>query len=261
VFGTSSIDLIFSNTGELVNKIDYKSIEFVKDTEVSSGVDHVGIYLGENKVIHCTDKNNSGVIIENISDSINFNNIVGYGRIADVEEKRYVISVPDERIDIRIKEDLIEEIARVYGYDNIKTNEVKRDSDRIIDKTHYYSLEFSDFLLSLGYTDVMTYTLRDKGDFEISNPLTKDKGFLRNNLIDGLKESLELNFRNIDLLGLDEVRIFEIGKVFKGKEEFWTLGIANSNVKSLKFAGPESSPALNLYSSITSSSPPALNCI
>jgi len=88
--------------------------------------------------------------------------------------------------------------------------------------------------LNLGYTDVMTYTLRNKGDFEISNPLTKDKGFLRNNLSDGLKESLELNTRNIDLLGLNEVRMFEIGKVFKGKEEFWSLGIANSNAKSLK---------------------------
>ncbi|MEY2702015.1 MAG: hypothetical protein RLY43_648, partial [Bacteroidota bacterium] len=138
--------------------------------------------------------------------------------------------------DIRIKEDLIEEIARVYGYINIQNNEVKRENPALVDKTHYYSLEIADTLLNLGYTDVMTYTLRDKGDFEISNPLTKDKGFLRNNLSDGLKESLELNTRNIDLLGLNEVKMFEIGKVFKGQEEFWSLGIANSNAKSLKQA-------------------------
>jgi phenylalanyl-tRNA synthetase beta subunit len=229
-------DLIFANTGELVNKIDYKSIEFMKDTEVPSGVDHVGIYLGENQIIHCTDKNNVGVIIESISDAVNFKNIVGYGRIASVDESRYVVSFPDERIDIRIKEDLIEEIARVYGYINIQNNEVKRENPAVVDKTHYYSLEIADTLLNLGYSDVMTYTLRDKGDFEISNPLTKDKGFLRKNLSDGLKESLELNTRNIDLLGLSEVRMFEIGKVFKGDNETWTLGIANSNAKSLKQA-------------------------
>lgn len=239
-------DLVFENTGVLVRKIDTESIEFMKGTPVTEGVDHCGIYIGNDKVIHCTEENNAGVTVENIKNSTRFQNIVGYGRVVNKDEERYVVSVPDERIDIRIKEDLIEEIARVYGYDNIKTNEVKRENPVVIDKTQYYSLEFSDTLLDLGYTDVMTYTLRDKGDFEISNPLTKDKGFLRNNLADGLKESLELNTRNIDLLGLDEVRMFEIGKVFKGKEEFWSLGIANSNTKSLKATIEELKNKFNL---------------
>jgi len=227
-------DLIFSNTGLSVRKTDTESIEFMKGTQVPGGVDHCGIYLGNDEVIHCTQDQDFGVVIQKISDASRFKNIIGYGRIANVGEERYVVSVPDERIDVRIKEDLIEEIARVYGYINIQNSEVKRENERVLDKTHYYSLEISDTLLNLGYTDVMTYTLRNKGDFEISNPLTKDKGFLRNNLSDGLKESLELNTRNIDLLGLNEVRMFEIGKVFKGKEEFWSLGIANSNAKSLK---------------------------
>ncbi len=227
-------DLIFSNTGILNRKIDTESIEFMKGIQVPEGVDHCGIYLGNDEVIHCTEENNAGVTIEDIKNSTRFQNIVGYGRVVNPDEERFVVTVPDERIDVRIKEDLIEEIARVYGYSNIGNNEVKRETARLLDKTQYYSLEFADFLLSLGYTDVMTYTLQSKGDVQISNPLTKDKGFLRNNLSDGLKESLELNTRNIDLLGLGEVRIFEIGKVFKGEEEFLTLGIANSNAKSLK---------------------------
>lgn len=229
-------DLIFSNTGLTVRKTDTESIEFMKGTSVPEGVDHCGIYLGNDEVIHCTQDQDFGVVIQKISEASRFENIIGYGRIANQGEERFVVTVPDERIDVRIKEDLIEEIARVYGYINILNNEVKRENPVVVDKTHYYILEFSDFLLNLGYTDIMTYTLRGKGDFEISNPLTKDKSFLRNNLSEGLKESLEMNVRNMDLVGISEVKVFEIGRVFKGDEEFWTLGVANSNAKSLKLA-------------------------
>lgn len=227
-------DLIFSNTGLSIRKTDHESIEFMEGTKIPEGVDHCGIYLGNDELIHCTQDQDFGVVIQKISEASRFKNIVGYGRIAKSGEERFVVTVPDERIDIRRTVDLIEEVARVYGYDNINNNEVKRENPTVVDKTHYYSLEFADFILNLGYTDVMTYTLRNKGDVEISNPLTKDKGFMRNNLSDGLIESLGINTRNIDLLGLNEIRMFEIGKVFKGEEEFLTLGIASSNAKSLK---------------------------
>jgi phenylalanyl-tRNA synthetase beta subunit len=242
-------DLIFSNTGLTVRKTDFESIEFMKETPVLEGVDHLGIYLGNEEVIHCTQDQDFGVVVQKMSEASRFKNVVGYGRIVNQNEERFVVNVPNERIDVRIKEDLIEEIARVYGYKNIQTNEVVRENPVVVDKTHYYSLEFANFLLNLGYTDVMTYTLRNKGDVEISNPLTKDKGFMRNNLSDGLKESLEMNIRNMDLVGLSEVKIFEIGKVFKGEEEFLTLGIANSNLKSLKQTLEEIKSGFNLSDS------------
>lgn len=227
-------DLIFSNTGLSLRKTDYESIEFMEGTKIPEGVDHCGIYLGNDEVIHCTQDQDFGVVIQKISEASRFKNIVGYGRIAAPDEKRFVVTVPDERIDIRRTVDLIEEIARVYGYKNIQSKEVKRENPVVVDKTHYYLLEFADFLLNLGYTDTMTYTLRSAGEVEISNPLTKDKGFMRKNISDGLKESLDFNTRNVDLLGLSEIKIFEIGKVFTITEEAWTLGIASSNAKSLK---------------------------
>jgi phenylalanyl-tRNA synthetase beta subunit len=65
----------------------------------------------------------------------------------------------------------------------------------------------------------MTYAFRDKGEVEVMQSAS-DKKFLRTNLADGLMESLKLNKLNIPLLGLSEVRIFEIGTVFlKDKEE------------------------------------------
>ncbi|MFC1775701.1 hypothetical protein ACFLY0_02535 [Patescibacteria group bacterium] len=63
-----------------------------------------------------------------------FKNIVGYGRVPNLNEERYVVTVPTERLDLRIKEDLIEEIGRVYGYANIKGVPLDFDCERVINK-------------------------------------------------------------------------------------------------------------------------------
>ena len=61
-------------------------------------------------------------VIENIALSERFKDTVGYGRILEnLEEERFVVTIPEERLDLRIKEDLIEEVARVYGLNNIKS--------------------------------------------------------------------------------------------------------------------------------------------
>jgi len=61
--------------------------------------------------------------------------------------------------------------------------------------------------------------------------LASDKGFLRNNLRGGLLESFMLNERNVDLLGLDQIRIFEVGTVFKTDRENTALGIGVKNTR------------------------------
>ena len=110
-------DLIFSKTNRQARKPDEASIEFMPGTPVSGGVSHVGIYIGDEKVIHATDP--QGVITEDLLGSNSFKDIVGYGRMAVVDEKRWCVEVPHERIDVRIKEDLAEEIGRIYGYEHI----------------------------------------------------------------------------------------------------------------------------------------------
>ncbi len=259
-------DLIFSNehfvNEENQNKFNeneeislmiepehFVSKQFMAGTKVEKAIDHVGVYLGDGKVIHCTSAENKGVVVEEIKTSPQFKDVVYYGRIFEKNEKRFVVTIPDERIDVRIKEDVIEEIARVYGYGNIESKEVKREVPVVIDKTHYYYLEISDFLLNKGYSDIMTYVLRSNGDFQISNPLTKDKGFLRSNLHDGLKDMFDLNIRNVDLLAINDLKVFEVGKVFKGDEEFLSLGIVDSNLKSLKILIEELKTEFNLSDS------------
>ncbi len=129
----------------------------------------------------------------------------------------FVISIPLERLDLRIKEDLAEEIGRVYGFDKIPDAAIpKFGFVPCILKAYYYSNLIRDTLVAQGFSEVYTYSFQNEGVFAVSNPIASDKGFLRKDLATGLRQSLLLNARNAPLLGLDDIQIFEIGKIFPG---------------------------------------------
>ncbi len=228
-------DLIFSKTNRQARKPDEASIEFMPGTAVPGGVSHVGVYIGEGKIVHACDP--EGVIEEDIANSSRFQEIVGYGRMAVFGEKRWCVEVPHERIDIRIKEDLAGEIGRVYGYDLIKGTVPEIEKNIVINKNFYYEQLIRKILCEMDFSEIYTYSFTDSGEVAVANPLASDKGFLRTNISSAMKESLNLNLKNIDLLGLKQIKIFEIGRVFKkGKkegehEEHTSLCIGITNVK------------------------------
>ncbi len=136
------------------------------------------------------------------------------------------ITPPWERTDMDIKETIIEEIGRVYGYKNIEAllPDVPEEKAKI-NKRHFYTEKIQNYLFNLGYSEVLTYTLKDKGEVELENPLASDKAFMRTNIKDGILEALELNAQNAPLLGIDAVKIFEIGTVFTKDGERNSLAI------------------------------------
>jgi len=225
-------DLVFANTGE--GKIHNKSIEFLPDTEVKEGVDHLGLYLGNGKIIHTSRFNKNGTEIGKINEFNQFKNIIGYRRMTD-DQIRYVVTVPSERLDLRIKEDLIEEIGRVYGYKNIKSELPKTVNSAKVEKTFYYQNKVRNILTDLGFMEVYTYVFCDKGGVKVQKPLASNLGFLRTNLSDGIQKSLNLNEKNAPLLGLDEIKIFEIGKVFPAIDrEHTSFTIGVRSIKKMK---------------------------
>ena len=133
----------------------------------------------------------------------------------------FTVSVPFERLDISIPEDLIEEVARIIGYDKIPTAELPLFLKKPETNENFLKTEFlREDLIAKGYSEVFTSVFRNKGEREVLNKVGGDKPFLRDNLADGLKETLEQNIYNRDLLGLDKVKIFEIGTIWnRGKEE------------------------------------------
>jgi phenylalanyl-tRNA synthetase beta chain len=143
----------------------------------------------------------------------------------------FEITVPVMRLDLTIEEDMAEEIGRILGYDKVKPKipeiDFKPKENGIYKKISWARSK----LLSDGYSEVMTYIFRDKGEVEVEKSAS-DKKFLRTNLTDGLKESLKLNKINAPLLGLDEIKIFEIGTVFKKSGE--EMCIAHGDKKEIK---------------------------
>jgi len=146
------------------------------------------------------------------------------------EGDQFVITVPDERLDLRIKEDLAEEIGRIYGYEKIKDIPVPKNTEKVkIDKGFAYKEKIRRILYEEGFSEVINYTFVENGQIELANPMSPERKFLRTNLTDGLKDSLEFNARYSELIEMPQVKIFEFGHVFKnsGEESNFAIGIKN----------------------------------
>ncbi|MBU1557818.1 C40 family peptidase, partial [Patescibacteria group bacterium] len=222
-------DLVFANTGLVIKTGIYKeTIEFLPGTKVPEGVDHVGLYLGDGKLIHTSSKTEKAVV-EDLDKAEMFKNIVGYRRVIEDENlERYVVTAPAERLDLRIKEDLIEEIGRLYGYKNIESVLPEKVFEPKINKTFYYTNKIRNILTDLGFSEVYTYVFGDRGEVEVQKPLASHLSHLRTNLSGEIQKSLDLNTKNAPLLGLSEVKVFEIGKVFPaidGEYTSFALGV------------------------------------
>ncbi len=160
------------------------------------------------------------------------------GRL-DIKSERQggflVLTIPYWRLDITISKDIAEEVGRIYGYDKIKPASLPESKEFTINKVFYWSMKIKHILADLGYSEVYTYSLTSGGEVKILNPLASDKGYVRANLAEGLGKASELNIRNAALLGLSEIKIFEMGNVFtKGEKEHLSLGLNHFSVKNIK---------------------------
>ncbi|MCX6752239.1 MAG: phenylalanine--tRNA ligase subunit beta [Candidatus Nomurabacteria bacterium] len=148
--------------------------------------------------------------IENVWKKLNFKYVEKNGE--------FEIVIPFSRIDINDPCDLTEDVISVLGYDKIKEKLPETKTKSKMNETFAKMLWARNKLLDDGYSEVMTYVFRDNGELEVLASAS-DKKFLRTNLTDGLKESIKLNQTNASLLGIDKVRVFEIGTIFKKKGE------------------------------------------
>jgi len=241
-------DLVFANTGDLKHVIYYETQEFLPQTKIDHGVDHVGIYLGNNKIIHATELNDAGVIVENLDQAERFKNIVGYRRYYNHEENQFAVKIPKERIDLintagkfEMKQiDLIEEVGRMISYDKVEISPIKMENYQPeIDKEYYLNNLIRLTLMNLGLSEIITYTFVEKGEIMPEKPLSEDKKYLRADLLTGLNLALNNNVKYVDLLNVDRVQVFEIGKVFKkGYTESLRLSIGVKNKAGVKKPKP-----------------------
>ena len=152
-----------------------------------------------------------------------------FGYVYEVMGESITVTPPFERPDLVIAEDLIEEIGRVYGYENVPSIAIEPIPLREVNKRFYYAEKIRDELVALGFSEIFTSSFRDMDDVKLKNALASDKGYLRSakGIVENMKEALAKNAPNSDLFGTDQIRIFEIGKIFEkdGERDVLVFGV------------------------------------
>ena len=144
----------------------------------------------------------------------------------------FEVQAPFERLDIMIPEDLIEEVARIVGYDKIPATPLPTFFGEVeVNKNFYAAEKAREELGSRGYSEVFTSVFADKGERMVLNKADSVRPYLRDSLLPGLTEALAKNKPNKDLLGLTEVKLFELGTVWKGGKERVMLGTVSEKQK------------------------------
>jgi len=131
------------------------------------------------------------------------------------------VRCPPWRFDIAIEEDLIEEVARVHGFENVpETDALVRESMPALSETRVAEETAADLLVQRGYHEAITYSFVDpalqamfcpgEAALELSNPIAADLAAMRVSLWPGLVRALVENQRRQQ----PRVRLFEIGRRF-----------------------------------------------
>ena len=178
----------------------------------------------EDKKIEITFKNITDVLGTNISNNDILDVFTKLGFSYEADDKKAIVSVPRRRLDISIKEDLIEEVGRIYGVDNIEGKlpvlPVKQGS---YDKQ---TREIRNKMVSLGLNETLSmiftsdkeakkYTTDDFEVVKLLDPLAEERNALRYSLIPSMVKIYKYNKAREN----KDVCIFEIGKGFYKKQE------------------------------------------
>ena len=179
----------------------------------------------EDKKITISYQNINDVLGSYISNDDILNVYRKLGFEYEARDEEVVVTVPSRRLDISIKEDLIEEISRIYGVDNIEgriptMGEKMGDYDDTVRSIRHKMSE-------LGLNETLTYILINDKDshkyttdkFEelrLLDPITEDRNTLRYSVIPSLVKTYEYNKAHYN----KDISIFEVGKGFfkKGEE-------------------------------------------
>ena len=199
-------------------------LEKYADAEVVSGMAKYDTTDRSDKVIDITTKNINSILGMNIKEEDILDVFRRLGFKTKVNNDVITVSVPKRRIDISIKEDLIEEVGRIYGVNNIKGK-----LPDIAPKMGSYdkvSRQIRNKMIDLGLSETLSYILVPeneskmftKDDYEkvkLLDPLSEDKNTLRHSLSVALYKIYQYNKARDN----KDVCIFEMGKAFQKKAD------------------------------------------
>ena len=188
--------------GEILGGVIDNYPEKIKDVEVRLRFSRVKKILG-----YDVPKNKIAEILVNLGMEI----------LVETDEELHV-SVPTFRPDIDREIDLIEEIARIHGYDNIPT--VSRISITLGEKTDEssFSQTVKETALALGFSEMINNPLQSEktsaltgNPIKLLNPQSADMSYLRTSLLPGALQIISANIN----VGEKDLKLFEVGNIFQ----------------------------------------------
>lgn len=198
---------------------------------------------GERKVRVRAEKINSIIGVELPKDQIeNYLKRLNFTLNQVEGEHHWEVGVPYWRLDIEIEEDIIEEVARMYGYEKIPAKQLEGTVPQKIDQSLFQTIDkFKKACFDIGLTEVQTYSfystdvlnnlnIEKKDLIKVANPISSETEYMRQSIWANLIEVLTKNTR----LGVKDIAIFEVGKTYwktaeKLPEEKYSLAIALIN--------------------------------
>ncbi|MEI7579099.1 MAG: phenylalanine--tRNA ligase subunit beta [bacterium] len=190
-------------------------LETIIDFDINLISRLIGIDLSKQQIIDTLKSLQFEILEETNSDDSNVN---------QVSQSQIKIKVPTFRRDIKIKQDLLEEVARLFGYQNLKPTLPLRDLTPVLQNQDTILFrKTQDILVGLGFDELLTYSftnsnavkksnLEIKDYLEINNPLSPELALMRNSLLPNLLEKVKDNAKNFS-----NFQCFEIGRVIESE--------------------------------------------
>ncbi|MDP4038931.1 MAG: phenylalanine--tRNA ligase subunit beta [bacterium] len=233
-------------------------VEFKREDR--QGVSHNAMYIGDGKIIHAMGyaRNQKGkweelplkeqkVVVEPVEVMSKDPMFLGAKRMVDNLDDFITITVPWWRSDVKIPEDIIEEIIKLTDYDKLPDSLPQIDAtDNSKSQTLLKIVELKKILAASGLTEVLTYSLvgkeliekiglKEKDHLELANPLTHEQQYLRTTLMASLI-NVAANNQDYD----KKFAFFEISKLHlrskqknQQPDEHWAAGIVTYGKDSL----------------------------
>ncbi|MCE5195499.1 MAG: phenylalanine--tRNA ligase subunit beta [Nitrospiraceae bacterium] len=159
--------------------------------------------------------------------------------VVNKTKESFSITPPSFRLDIKRDIDVIEEIARLYGYHKIKTTIPRAViSAGVSDRRHDVLLAIQDVIRKDGFNEAVNFSFMNEAELDklelpendrrrkslpVKNPLRKEESLLRTTLIPSLINNFMYNFAR----GVKDIRLFETAKVFENIERPLPLEISS----------------------------------
>ena len=206
-------ELILTTCTPQISKIRDEYVNIFKDKIVNVKDDYISSKIG----VELSLKE-----IESILKRLKFS-------IVAKREDTMEVKVPSFRSDVSKAIDIVEEVARIYGYNNIPQNYFKPpvDVESLRPKKDIKDA-LRDILINQGFSEAYNFSFTNEDDLKLfmaeadstlklQNPISLDASIMRNYLFFGLLRTIEYNVKNAYR---NDLRFFEIGRTFTKQKKF-----------------------------------------